>query len=99
MHRAIGKPTFKLIALAAVFGIFVVCFFSQGSSQTNTLRVTVAEQQNPPLLMFATFVDDSNPLKPRYGYSITNTTEKRVTAYAVRETVSFTLGPSIITTE
>jgi hypothetical protein len=47
----------------------------------------------------STFVDASNILSPQYGYSITNTTEKKVTAYAVQETVSLGSGTSIVSTE
>jgi hypothetical protein len=99
MSKTTINLVLKSLALGVIFGSVLFYFYAQGSSQTPPLRITVAEQQDSPLLILSTFADETNPLSPRYGYSITNTTEKKITAYAIQETVSLGSGTSILTTE
>jgi hypothetical protein len=99
MSKAIINLALKSLTFGLIFGSILFYFYGGGSSQALPLRITVAEHRESPLLILSTFADETNRLKPRYGYSITNTTEKKITAYAVQETVSLGFGTSIVTTE
>jgi hypothetical protein len=56
------------------------------------------DQPGSPIVIMPTFVDAGDPLRPRFGYSITNTTEKAIIAYAIQKTVNLGQGTPIITT-
>jgi hypothetical protein len=59
-------------------------------------RIVVATQPGCPLLILSTGLDVSEPREPRYWYSVTNTTGKQITAYAIQQSVSFGPGGPIV---
>jgi len=97
MFKAIAKLSFKFLALGILTGTLWF-YSSQGFSQSKPLRVVVTSQPAAPLLVLPTYVDSSDPLRPRYGYSVTNTTDKAIRAYAIQEIVSLGPGPAVIRT-
>lgn len=92
------KLSFKCFALGILIGSLLFFYYRSSSSHAAPLRVVVAAQPGAPLLILATFVDAGNPIRPRYGYSITNTTDKAIVAYAIQESVSLDPTSSIVTT-
>ena len=92
------KLTFKFFALGILIGSLLFFYHRPSSSQTTALRVLAADQPDAPLRILPTFVDSENPLRPRYGYSITNTTDRAIVAYAIQESVSLGPGSPIVTT-
>jgi hypothetical protein len=92
------KLSFKFFALGILIGSSLFFYHRPSSSRTEPLRVTVVDQPGAPLLIVPTFVDSGNPLRPRYGYSITNSTDKAIVAYAIQESVSLEPGSPIVTT-
>ncbi len=92
------KLTVKFFALGILIGSLLFFYHRPSSSQTAALRVVAADQPDAPLRILPTFVDPENPLRPRYGYSITNTTDKAIVAYAIQESVSLGPGSPIVTT-
>lgn len=100
MHKAIVKLSFKFLVLGILTGSFWFFYNRDGFSQTAPPpRIVVAEQPDVPLLLLSTFVDSSDPLRPRYGYSITNNSDKPIRAYTIQESVSLGPGTPIIGTE
>ena len=100
MNRVMIKLSFKFLALGLLTGSLWVFHNSYGFSQTAPpLRIIVAQQPSSPLLVFSTYVDSSNPLQPRYGYSITNVSDKPIRAFTIQESVSTGEGGPIIHTE
>ena len=95
MHTLINLPLKFLILGVLTGGLW---FFSgYGFSQTAPPpRIVVAQQPDSPLLIVSTYVDSSNSLQPRYGYSITNVSDKPIRAYTIQESISLGPGPSII---
>ncbi len=55
-------------------------------------------QPDSPLLISPTYIDSSNPLSPRYGYSITNISDKPIRAFTIQESVSLDAGAPIVST-
>ena len=99
MQKAIVKLSFKSLILGIMVGSLWFFYNRHGFSQTAPpLRIVVAEQPDSPLLILSTYVDASDPLRPRYGYSITNNSDKAIRSYAIQESVSLDAGASIIST-
>ena len=97
MSKAIVKLSFTFMLLGVFTG--VLWFYrGYGSAQVAPTRLVVAKQPDCPLLILSTGIDSSEPQEPRYWYSITNTTEKQISAYAVQESVSLGPGPPIVST-
>jgi hypothetical protein len=69
-----------------------------GFSQTDQLRVVAEKQPGSPLLIQVTNVDASNPLQPRYQYTVTNVGDKSVRAYAIKESTSLDAGGPVVRT-
>lgn len=91
------KLSFKCLALGVLTG--TLWFYSgDGFPQNVPLSVIVAEQRDAPVSILSTFVEVSNPLSPRYGYSITNLSDKAITALAIQESANIGPGaPSVST--
>jgi hypothetical protein len=97
MNKAIAKLFLKFLVLGVLAGS--LWFYSgYAFSQSPPLRVVVARQPDSPLRVLSTYVDTTDPLRPRYGYSVTNISDKPIRAYAIQESVSLGPGPSVITT-
>lgn len=100
MNRVMIKLSFKFLALGILTGSLWVFYNSYSFSQTAPpLRIVVAQQPSSPLLVFSTYVDSSNPLQPRYEYSITNISDKPIRAFTIQESVSIGGGAPIIRTD
>lgn len=89
MRKAIMKLSFKFMVLGILIGSFWFFYNSHSLSQTVQLRVVAAQQPDSPLLILPTFVDSSDPLRPRYGYTLTNISNKPIRAYTIQDGVSF----------
>lgn len=99
MRKSMMKLSFKFSIVGILAGSLWFFYNNQGFSQTaQPPRVVIAEQPGSPLLIISTFVDASAPLKPQYGYSITNVSDRAIRAYAIQEKVSLDAGAPIIST-
>jgi hypothetical protein len=99
MQKAIVKLSFKSLVLGIMVGSLWFFYNRHGFSQTALPpRIVVAEQPDSPLLILSTYVDSSDSLHLRYGYSVTNRTDKAIRAYTIQESVSLDTGASIIST-
>lgn len=84
MLKAVLNNSLKGLIVGALSAGALFSLYPQTAPKPATLKVLVAEQQNSPVLLLPTFVDDSNPLVPRYGYSLTNKSDKKITAYTIQ---------------
>lgn len=98
MHKVTVNVSLKALTLGVLAGCLWFYASSSLSQAARPARFVVAEQPGSPLLILLTGTDSSNPLEPKYWYSITNTTEKAVSAYALQETVSLGAGVPIVGT-
>jgi hypothetical protein len=99
MRKEMVRLAFKFVALGILTGSLWFFYNSYSFSQTAPPpRIIVAHQSDSPLLVFSTYVDSSNPLSPRYGYSLTNNSDKPIRAFTIRESVSTGGGAPIIST-
>lgn len=92
--------TLSLKAIGAGTLLGALLFFVNGRSlsQTKDPRVVTIRQTNSPLLLLSTGVESTNPLEPHYWYSVTNTSDKPVSAYAITQRVSLGPGTPVIST-
>lgn len=97
MNRAIVKLSTRFILLGVLMGSLWF-YTGDGFSQTDQLRVVAEKQPGSPLLIQVTNVDSSNPLQPRYQYSVTNVGDKPVRAYAIKESTSLDAGGPVVRT-
>lgn len=74
----------SLTVLTALLG-----FIDRASTQTETPHISVEQQQGAPILISSTYVDSSNPLKPKFGYVMTNVSDKTIRAYAIRHEINY----------
>lgn len=96
-----NRSTIKLASRFLVLGVLAGSLWfdaGYGFSQADQLRVVPAKQSDSPLLIQIMNVDASNPLQPRYQYSVTNVCDKPVRAYAIRESTSLDAGGSLVRT-
>lgn len=98
MHNVTVNVPLKALTLAVIAGCLWFYASSSLSQAVRSPRFVVAEQPGSPLLILLTGMDSSSPLEPRYWYSITNTTEKAVSAYAIQETVRLGAGTPVVGT-
>jgi hypothetical protein len=99
MRKAMVKLSFKFLVLGILIGSLWFFYNNYGFSQTSPpLRIVVAQQSDSPLILLSTYVDSSDSLRPRYGYSVTNNSDKPIRAYAIQERVSVDAGAPIIST-
>lgn len=100
MNKVLLKLSLRFLLLGLLTGSLWFFYSRHGFSQTaQPLRVVVAEQPGSPLLILSTYLDASDPLQPRYGYSITNNSDKPIRAFTIQERVSTGGGAPIIHTE
>lgn len=92
MLRALFKYSLKGLMLGMLSAATLFYLYAQTGSRPSPLKVVVEEQPNSPVLLLPTFIDDSNPLVPRYGYSLTNKSDKRITAYTIKRTAVLSDG-------
>ena len=95
------RETLRLFSKFVTLGILVgsLWFFSrEGFSQAAPLQVVAAQQTGSPLLVQVTYVDSSNPLQPRYQYSVTNVGDKPVRAYTIKESTNLDAGAPVVRT-
>lgn len=97
MNRAIVKLSTRFILLGVVMGSLWF-YTGYGFSQSGQPTVAVLGQPGSPLLLQITYIDTSNPLQPRYGYSITNAGDKPIRAYAIKEGTSLGPGAPVVHT-
>lgn len=91
------KTIRKVLASLLLIASFLH-FNSHGFSQTTLQpRFVIAQQPDSPLLLLAMYVDTSDPLRPRFTYSLTNLTDKPIRAYAIRSVISLEEESSAIT--
>lgn len=83
----------KALILGVSSGVILFYAYGQGVSKASPPRIVVAEQPGSPLLILPTGVDSTNPLEPHYWLSITNKSDKQISAYAIQHRVS--LGPGV----
>ena len=93
-----ARLSLKFFVIGILLGSLLFLFRPLSSSQTTNWRVVVAEQRDRSLVILPTFVDSTNPSKPRFGYSITNSADKAIVAYAIEEIVSLESGSQVSTT-
>lgn len=99
MRKVIAKLSFKFLVLGILTASFWFFYHNHSFSQTAPPpRIVVAEQPGSPLLLLSKYVDSSDPLRPRYGYSVTNVSDKPVRAFAIQERVSVGGGAPTIHT-
>ena len=99
MRKEIVKLSSKFLALGILTGGLWFLYNNYGFSQARPpLRVVVAQQPDSPLLILSTYVDSSDPLRPRYGYSVTNITDKSIRAFTVQESISTGGGAPVVST-
>jgi hypothetical protein len=97
MRKVTLKLSLKFLALRVLTGAFWFFYNESGFSQTTQLRVIAAQQPGSPLLIVPTFVDSADSLRPRYGYTLTNVSDKPIRAYTVRFGVNMNEGIPITT--
>lgn len=97
MNSSMIRLSTRFILLGVLMGSLWF-YTGYGFSQTDQLRVVVEKQPGSPLLIQITSVDSSNPLQPRYQYSVTNVGDKPVRAYAIKEGTSLDAGGPVIRT-
>jgi hypothetical protein len=99
MRKAIVKLSIRFLVLGILTGSLWFFYNNSGFSQTTPPRIIVAQQPGSPILVLSTYVDSSDPLRPRYGYTVTNTSDKPIRAYTIQEKVSVSGagGPIIYT--
>jgi hypothetical protein len=88
----------KAIGAGALLGALLFLVDGRSLSQTKDLRIVTTKQTNSPLLLLSTGVESTNPLEPHYWYSVTNISDKPVSAYAITQRVSLGPGSPIIST-
>jgi hypothetical protein len=96
-----NRSTIKLTSRFLMLGVLVggLWFYTgYGFSQADQPRVVAPKQPGSPLLIQVTNVDSSNPLQPRYQYSVTNAGDKPVRAYAIKESTSLDAGGPVVRT-
>ena len=99
MRKAMVKLSLKCLVLGILTGSLWFFYNQRGLSQTAPpLRVVVAQQPDSPILVIATYVDSSDPLRPSYGYTVTNTSDKPIRAFTIRETDGRSGGGSVVST-
>ncbi|HKC62927.1 MAG TPA: hypothetical protein VKB86_04785 [Pyrinomonadaceae bacterium] len=96
MRKPIVKLSLRFLALGILTGCLWFFYNDSGFSQSIPLRVVVAQQPDSPILVFSTYVDQSDPLRPRYGYTVTNASDKPIRAYTIQESVSRGGGGPIV---
>lgn len=97
MNSSMVKLSARFILLGILMGSLWY-YTGYGFSQTDQLRVVAEKQPGSPLLIQVTNVDASNPLQPRYQYSVTNVGDKPVRAYAIKESTSLDAGGPVVRT-
>jgi hypothetical protein len=98
MNSSMVKLSARFILLGVLMGSLWY-YTGYGFSQADRLRVVAEKQPGSPLLIQITNVDSSNPLQPRYQYSVTNVGDKPVRAYAIKESTSLDAGGPIVHTD
>jgi hypothetical protein len=99
MRPTMVKLSLKFLALGILTGSFWFLYNDYGFSQSEPpLRVVVVQQSGSPILIISMYVDSSDPLRPRYGYSATNISDKPIRAFTIQESVSTGGGAPIIDT-
>jgi hypothetical protein len=100
MSKPIVKLSFRFLALGILTGSLWFFYNNYGFSQTAPRpRILVAQQPSSPLLILSTYVDSADPLRPRFGYTVTNISDKPIRAYTIQESVSIGTGAPIISTD
>jgi hypothetical protein len=98
MNRSTIKLSSRFLMLGVLLGSLWF-YTGYGFSQADQLRVVAAKQPGSPLLIQVTNVDASNPLRPRYQYSVTNVGDKPVRAYTIKESTSLDAGGPVVHTD
>jgi hypothetical protein len=98
MRKVILRLSFKFLLLGILTGSLWFFYNDDGFSQTAPLRVVVAQQPDSPILVVSTYVDSSDPLRPSYGYTVTNTSDKPIRAYTIRESAGSSAGGAVVGT-
>lgn len=93
MHKAVLKLSFKFLVLGILSGGLWFFYSGFAVSQTSP-QLIAARQPDSPLLIQPMFVNASNPLRPRYKYSLMNIGNKPIRAYAIQESVRLGEGES-----
>lgn len=97
MNTLMMKLSSRFLMLGILIGSLWF-YTGHGFSQADQLRVVAAKQPGSPLLIQITNVDSSNPLQPRYQYSVTNVGDKPVRAYTIKESTSLDAGAPVVRT-
>jgi hypothetical protein len=92
MYERILRLSLKALTVGVFLGFVLFLAYGRRIPPAGNPRIVVLEQPGSPLLLLSTFVDASNDLSPRYGYSITNTSDKPICAYAIQESASLGKG-------
>jgi len=82
------RLSLKFLVLGILTGSLWFFHNNYGFSQIAPLRIVIAQQPDSPILVISTYVDSSDPLRPRYGYTVTNMSDKPIRAYSIRDSVS-----------
>ena len=98
MRNGMLKVSLMAVGLGIFSGFMLFLVYGRSSSQTPGPRIIIAEQTGSPLLVLSNGVDSSNVLEPHYWYSVTNNSDKPISAYAIQERVSLGPGTPILST-
>ena len=97
MFTTVLRVLLKPLVVGVVSGAALFFVYAR-TSQSASPRIVIAKQANCPLQLLSTGVDSSNPLAPHYWYSVTNTSDKPISAYAIQQQVSLAPGAATIGT-
>jgi hypothetical protein len=86
------KLSLKFLVLGVLIGSFLVFYRANSISQARDLPVIAVEQPGAALRIVPTSIESKDPLRPRYGYTITNTVNKPIAAYTIRESAVMPSG-------
>lgn len=101
LNNQMGKEHLVTIMVIVTLNVFLITFlvyllapspkmaFGNTLGAQQSIPISVAEQVDAPLRITIVSVDDSDPLKPRFNYAITNVSSKPIRAYAIQQVVSY----------
>jgi hypothetical protein len=92
------KLSLKFLVVGALIGCLLVFYRANTVSQARELRVVAVEQPGSALRIVLTSMESKDPLRPRYGYTITNIVDQPIAAYAIRESGVMPSGVLVNTT-
>lgn len=78
-----------LVGVLFSFGTVCVLVLTVMGATQFPPKIEVRNQRDSPIVLSNLYVDASEPTKPKYGFTMTNVSDKPIRAYAIRDEVSF----------